>query len=381
LVKPLENIRVLDLSRYMAGPFCGKILVDLGADVIKVETPWGDEMRYMPPLVGRFSPAFIDLNRGKRGVTLNLKTEKGVEIFRELLRESDVVIENFSVGTMDRLGISYEEMKKVNPKVILASITGFGQYGPRSESHSFDMIGQAASGYMHLNAVEASQATGKEMPPMLLPEALGDSIPGAYAALSILAALNYRNITGEGMHVDVAQQDVMIYHSLSLPQYMATGITFPESRIKYPFGVYRTFEAKDGGIAIAAPSGPVLDRLAALLGKEEIDDGDVEEWVGDRSLGELMEELTGSDIPATPVYDLDDVISDPQSRAREMITEVEHPGFGVVKVTGIPLKSPELDLKVERSAPDLGQHNVEILTGVLGYDPSEIGELKKEGVI
>jgi crotonobetainyl-CoA:carnitine CoA-transferase CaiB-like acyl-CoA transferase len=193
--------------------------------------------------------------------------------------------------------------------------------------------------------------------------------------------LNYRSITGEGIHVDVAQQDVMIYHSLSLPQYMATGITFPESRIKYPFGVYRIFKAKDGSIAIAAPSGPVLDRLATLLDKEEIDDGDVEEWAKDSSLVELMDALTEKDIPATPVYDLDDVIGDPQSHAREMITEVEHPGFGVVKVTGIPLKSPELDLKVDRSAPDLGQHNVEILMSVLGYDLSEIGELKKEGVI
>jgi crotonobetainyl-CoA:carnitine CoA-transferase CaiB-like acyl-CoA transferase len=381
LVKPLENVKVLDLSRYMAGPFCSKILVDLGADVIKVEAPWGDEMRYMPPLVGRFSPTFIDLNRGKRGMTLNLKTEKGIEIFKELLKESDVIIENFSVGTLHRLGICYEEMKKVNPKIILTSITGFGQYGPRSKSHSFDMIGQASSGYMHLNAMEASQATGEEVPPTLLPEALGDSIPGAYAALSILAALNYRNLTGEGIHVDIAQQDVMIYHSLSLPQYMATGITFPESRIKYPFGVYRTFKARDGGLAIAAPSGPVLERLATLLGKEEIDDVDIEKWVGDKSLMELMEILSENDIPATPVYDLDDVLNDNQSRVREMVTEVEHPGLGLIKVTGIPLKSSELDLKVDRSAPDLGQHNAEILTGVLGYNPSEIGEMKKEGII
>jgi crotonobetainyl-CoA:carnitine CoA-transferase CaiB-like acyl-CoA transferase len=234
---------------------------------------------------------------------------------------------------------------------------------------------------MHLNAMEASQATGEEVPPTLLPEALGDSIPGAYAALSILAALNYRNLTGEGIHVDIAQQDVMIYHSLSLPQYMATGITFPESRIKYPFGVYRTFKASDGGLAIAAPSGPVLERLATLLGKEEIDDVDIEKWVGDKSLMELMEILSENDIPATPVYDLDDVLNDNQSRVREMVTEVEHPGLGLIKVTGIPLKSSELDLKVDRSAPDLGQHNAEILTGVLGYNPSEIGEMKKEGII
>ena len=378
--KPLENVRVLDLSRFMAGPVCGKILADLGADVIKVEPPWGDEIRFQPPLVNRASPMFLDFNRGKRGLTLNLKTRKGVEILKALARDADVVVENFSVGTMERLGLGYEVLKGINPHIILVSITGFGQYGPRSRHHSFDMIGQATSGFMHLNGKEASEATGKKLPPLLLPDAMADSIPGSYAALGVLAALNYRSQTGRGQWVDVAQQDVMMYISNSLVLYPATGVTFLESIRRFRAGVYDTFQARDGYVAIAAPSGATVDRLKELLGAESVTDEAVIEWVKTKTVEEAMADLVKADIPASPIFTIDDVVVDPQAREREMFVEVEHPGIGRIGLTGVPLKFSETPLRVESRAPTLGQHNDEIL-GKLGYSLDEVRRLKDEGVI
>ena len=378
--KPLDNVRVLDLSRFMAGPICGKILVDLGADVIKVEPPWGDEMRYTPPLVNKASPMFLDFNRGKKGLTLNLKTEKGVKILKALAEDADVVIENFSVGTMERLGVGYETLREINPRIILVSITGFGQYGPRSSHHSFDMIGQATSGFMYLNGKEASEAIGRELPPLLLPDAMADSVPGSYAALGVLAALNYRNQTGVGQWVDIAQQDVMMYISNSLVLYPATGATFLESIRRYRAGVYDTFQAKDGHIAIAAPSGATVDRLRELLGVESVDDDAVSEWVKSRSIKEAMAELVEADIPASPIFTIDDVVEDPQAKAREMFVELDHPGIGRIGLTGIPIKFSETPLRVESRAPTLGQDTEQIL-GKLGYGSDEIRRLRSDGVI
>lgn len=364
----------------MAGPICSKILADLGADVIKIEPPWGDEMRYTPPLVKQVSPMFLDFNRGKKGLTLNLKTEKGVEIFKALVKEADIVIENFSVGTMDRLGVGYKVLRKINPSVILVSITGFGQYGPRSSHHSFDMIGQATSGFMFLNGKEASEALGKKLPPILLPDAIADSVPGSYAALGVLAALNYRSQTGVGQWIDIAQQDVMMYISNSLVMYPATGTTFLESMRRYRVGVYDVFKAKDGHIAIAAPSGATVDRLKELLGVESVDDEIVSGWAKSKSVEEAMAELVRSDIPASPIFTIDDIVKDPQVKEREMFIEVDHPGIGRVGLTGIPIKFSETPVRVEARAPALGQDTDSIL-GKLGYSVDEIKKLRNEGVV
>jgi CoA:oxalate CoA-transferase len=381
MVKPLENIRVLDLSRFMAGPFCGKILADLGAEVIKVEPPWGDELRYTPPFVNRVSPMFADLNRGKKGVTINLKTERGVEIFKELARRSDVLIENYSVGTMSKLGIGYETLRGINPGLIYVAITGFGQYGPRSRRHSFDMIGQATSGFMYLNGKEASAKVDAEIPPILMPDAMGDSIPGVYAAISVLAALNYRGITGRGQMIDIAQQDTLMYNSLSLVLYKATGVTFLESMSKYPVGVYNTFKARDGNVAVAAPNGATVDSLNELLGVDRVDDDDVREWIRDKTMDEAMALLTAQDIPATPIFDLDMVYEDPQARAREMMVDVEHPEAGTMSLTGIPMKFSDSPLKIESHSPLIGQDNEEILKELLGLSQEDIDELREKVVI
>ena len=381
MVKPLENIRVLDLSRFMAGPFCGKILADLGAEVIKVEPPWGDELRYTPPFVNRVSPMFADLNRGKRGVTINLKTERGVKIFKELARRSDILIENYSVGTMSKLGIGYETLREINPRLIYVAITGFGQYGPRSKRHSFDMIGQATSGFMYLNGKEASAAVDAEIPPLLLPDAMGDSIPGVYAAISVLAALNYRALTGRGQMIDIAQQDALMYNSLSLVLYKATGVTFLESMRKYPVGVYKTFQTQNGNVAVAAPNGATVDSLNELLGVDRVDDDDVREWIRDKNMDEAMALLTAQDIPATPIFDLEMVYEDPQAKVREMMVDVEHPEAGTMSLTGIPMKFSESPIRVEKHSPLLGQDNEEILRELLGLSREEIDELREKVVI
>ncbi|MFQ6076231.1 MAG: CaiB/BaiF CoA transferase family protein [Candidatus Bathyarchaeia archaeon] len=378
--KPLENVRVLDLSRYMAGPFCGKILADLGAEVIKIEAPWGEESRFRPPLTRGLSATFMEFHRGKKGMTINLKKEKGVKIFKELVKHADVVLENYRAGTMDRLGIGYETLKEINPKIILASITGFGQYGPRAKRPSFDILGQATSGFMAV----MGQSIDPEGPPILVPEAPGDSIPGTYCALSIIAALYWRQFTGRGQRIDIAQQDVMMYITPSIAMYLLTGMTGPDLRRKIGTdipGVYGSFKAKDGYVALAAPMGPVLDRLVKAFGRDSVDRGFIEEWVRSCTVDQVVSKLVEADVPVSPIFTVPEVIEDQHASVREMIVEVEHPQAGKVKVVGIPMKFSETPCRVEGPSPLLGQHNEEILTSLLGYSKEEVVELKKEGVI
>lgn len=378
--KPLENVRVLDLSRYMAGPFCGKILADLGAEVIKIEPPWGEESRFRPPLTRGLSATFMEFHRGKKGMTLNLKKEKAIKIFKELVKHSDVVLENYSTGTMDRLGIGYETLKEINPQIIFASITGFGQYGPRAERPSFDILGQATSGFMAV----VGESVDPEGPPVLVPEAPGDSIPGTYCALSIIAALYWRQFTGRGQRIEIAQQDVMMYITPSIATYMLTGLTWPAMRrmtgTDIP-GVYGCFKAKDGYVAVAAPMGPVFDRLVKAFNRETVDNAFIEEWVKNSTVDQVVSKLIEADVPTSPVFTISEVVEDEHAHVREMIVEVEHPQAGKVKVVGVPMKFSETPCRVEWPSPLLGQHNEEVLTSLLGYIKEEVAELKKDGVL
>ncbi len=380
MLRPLENVRVLDLSRYMAGPFCTKILADLGAEVIKIEPPWGEESRFRPPLVGGLSATFMEFHRGKKGVTLNLKDKRAVDIFKELVKRSDIVVENFTTGTMDRLGIGYETLKVLNPRIILASITGFGQYGPRSKRPSFDILGQATSGFM----AAMGESADPEGPPLLVSEAPGDSIPGTYCALSIIAALYWRQFTGRGQCVDIAQQDVMMYITPSIAMYMLTGMTGPQLRRKMGTdipGIYGSFKAKDGYVAVAAPMGPVLDRLSKAFGKDVVDKSFIETWVGSSTVEQVVSELIEADVPVSPIFTVPEVVEDEQAIARDMIVEVGHPTAGKVKVVGVPMKFSDSPCRVERPSPILGQHNEEILVGLLGYRKEDVAQLKKDGAI
>jgi len=372
--KILENVRVLDLTHFFAGPFTTMLLSDMGADVIKIEPLWGERIRAYPPLIKGVSPYFAYLNRNKRGMALNLKSEKGVQILKDLVRFSDVVVENFSPGTMNRMGIGYETLKAINPGIILASISGFGQTGPYSPRPSFDIIAQAMSGIMTLTG----ETVGK---PVQVEDYLGDSVAGLYGAIGIVAALYYRKLSGRGQWVDVSQLDSMVSILPSAVFYMHTGDTVPKIRKKFFTGIYGMFEAKDGYVVMGAPVGAIMDRLAEVVGTEKLDYPAVTDWVRTRTVQEVVDKFVENSIPVAPVLAMDKVVTNPQVLARDMIVEVEHPQAGRIKVLGFPIKFSETPGKVEKPPALLGQHNEEILSTLLGYTKEQIAELRKEKVI
>ncbi len=381
-MRALEDIRVLDLTHAWFGPICTMFLACMGAEVIKIEPPWGEMMRAMPPLIkGRVSPSFVFLNRNKKSLTLNLKTEKGVRIFKELVKISDVVVENFSPGTMERLGLGYEVLREINPRIIMASGSGFGQYGPWSRRLSFDPIGRAASGYMYLSRPEDDPTA----PPQNPPDAIGDTIPGLFLLVGIITALRHRDRTGVGQRIDVAQADCMLGVINSFTIYQICGLTFREVLRQRGVILGGVLKAKDGYVAITVPMGAIQERFLKALGLgPSVDESTrrrVEEWVAGRTRREVVEVLVKARVPVASVDSLDEVAENPHFLAREMVIEIDHPILGRVKTTGFPIKFSETPGKVDGPDPLLGQHTEEILSTLLGYSDEEIAELRREGVV
>lgn len=377
----LEDIRVLDMTQYQAGPVCTTWLGDLGAEVIKVEPPWGDPMRFAWVAKG-LSIYFIAVNRNKKSISLNLRDERGLKIFKDLVKQSDVVVENFAPGTMERLGIGYETLREINPKIVFASISGFGQYGPYHKRLSFDIIAQAVSGYMTITAQSVTATTGRtDIPPVLVTDAIGDTFPGTLCAMSIIAALYHRQRTGLGQRIDVAQLDSMVYLlSPSLVSYMLVGSTIPELRRKAPPGAYGLYRAKDKHVAIgAAPA--IMDRLAKVVGVESVDMEKVREWVKDKTAAEVEGLLVEARVPVGIVLEADEVLECPQVLARDMVVEVEHPKQGKIRLIGFPMKFSETPGRIEIPPPSVGEHTEEILSTLLGYSREEIAKLKEDRVV
>jgi len=376
-VKPLEGIRVLDLTHAHAGPICTLYMAAMGAEVIKIEPPWGDMTRMFPPLVKGVSPYFAFLDRCKKGVTLNLKEPRGKEIFEELVKKSDVVMENFSPGTMDDLGLGWEKLRELNPRIIYASISGFGHTGPWSDRRSFDPIAQAASGYMWL----MRDAVDPEGSLVHAPEAIADTIPGFTALIGILAALNLRHRTGEGQRVDVAQMDAMIAVQQSFSFWTLAGVTFRNAikgRGDYIYGLH---EAKDGWVMFSVPAGRITDWFRGLLGVEELKEEVVQRWVEERTVDEVVKLLSEAGVPVAPVNDLDQAMINEQALARDMFVRVDHPTLGETKMPGFPVKFSDALVDISRPAPLLGQHTEEVLSKILGLPNSDIEVLHKDGVI
>lgn len=374
-MKALEGIRVLDLTHAHAGPLCTMFLAALGAEIIKIEPPWGEMTRMFPPLVRGVSPYFAFINRCKRGVTLNLKHPRGLEIFKRLVRISDVIVENFRPGTMESLGIGWEALRELNPGIILASISGFGQTGPWRGRRSFDLIAQAASGYMWL----MRDSIDPEGPPLLAPEAIANTIPGLSLLVGILAALIYREKTGKGQRIDVSQMDSMIAVSQSFSFWSLARTTM--ARALKIEGVYDHFKAEDGYVAIAVPPGRIADRFKEATGIEDITDEEVARWVSERRVEEVVETLAEAGIPVAPINDLEAVMRSEQARAREMFIEVNHPQLGKTTMPGLHIKLSETSGALSESAPLLGQHNKEVYCDLLGLPEEELEELRREGVI
>ena len=392
----LADIKVLDFTRVLAGPFSTNLLRDLGAEVIKVEMPaGGDWIRTIPPFTdGGESPHFIARNAGKKSITLNLSSEKGKQIARDLAKQVDVVVENFSPGVMDRLGLGYHHLAKLNPRIIYAAISGFGHTGPRKSEPAFDIVVQALGGIMAVTGFP-------ETPPTKTGPPLADIIGAYNAVISILAALHYRQVTGEGQMIDLSMQDCVFaatfldlagtyFFKNQVPK--RNGNSHP---ILAPFG---TFPTSDGHVVICIIGGlwknfsravgrpewaddPGFSTEAGRAAKKDEITAVTEAWTRDKTVAEAVEILKDAHVPCAPVPNYDEVAKDPQLAARNMICEVEQPASGKVKVPGSVFKMSKTPGGIKAPAPALGEHNREILGQMLGCSEAEIKKLAEDGII
>jgi crotonobetainyl-CoA:carnitine CoA-transferase CaiB-like acyl-CoA transferase len=393
---PLEGIKVLDLTRVLAGPVCCMLLGDMGAEVVKVErTERGDDVRSVGARVGGESLYFLMMNRNKLGVTLNFRHPQGPSLLKSLVRQADVLVENFRAGTMEKMGCGYEELKKINPRLVMASISGFGQDGPYSDYTCYDMIAQAMSGLMEM--------TGEpDGPPMTAGSFLIDYSTALYAVIGILGALRAREHTGVGQRIDVALLDTAASFLITaIPEYLLLGnkMTRRGNRDRY-CAPANLFQAKDGRwVFIASATDTLFPQLLKVMGREEvlqdprfatndarmqnIEAGEalLEEWVRPQTADEVVEKVRGAGLPCAKVATIDEVVKDPQLKHRGMLVEVNHPTAGRVPMHGLNIHFSETPQKIRRAAPLLGQHNEEVYGRWLNLDSSALARLKTEGVI
>jgi CoA:oxalate CoA-transferase len=375
----LDDIRVLDFSHVFFGPYTTMILGDMGADVIKIEPPWGEAARLYPPLYGGISGVFLYLDRNKRGMTLNLKDPRAREIALALAEKSDVVVENFKRETMDKLGLGYEDVKKVKPDVIYASLSGFGLDGPYMGRTSFAPIASAIAGWMRLTG----DLVDPEGPPIRSAEWHGDLDPGLWGVISILGAIRHHDKTGEGQLIDVSQLDTMIAQTgVSITRYTMSGELPWQAREKYMgLNTFGLFEAVDGWVYIAADP-YMVPRLMKGMGVESLETTEeLREWVSSHYVNDILEALVAESIPVAPVLHIDQTLEDPHVKARGIIQEMEHPTAGKVRSPGFPVKMSKTPGTDRLPAPQLGQHNEEVLTQLLGYTKEQVADLRKAGVI
>jgi formyl-CoA transferase len=393
----LDGIRVLDLSQYEAGPSCAETLAWLGAEVIKIEPPTGEQARYgFSEQPGVDSTFFCMLNMNKKSVTLNLKSERGREMFQTLAKTADVVIENLGPGAMERLGLGHEALAKLNPRIITASLKGFGSEGPYASYKSFEMIAQAMGGVMSVTGT----ADG---PPTKVESGLGDTGTGLHAAIGILAAIVQRGVTGVGQRVEVAQQDVVVNltrihfreHYLGVSPVPRRGNQSPTAvpsntyRCR-PFGpndyvyihvanpeMWKAFVKVLGQPELADPR--LADRAERMARRDELE-AIVESWTGKRTKHEVMALLGPAGVPCGAVLDSDEVMANEHLRGRGMIVDVEHPKRGRMSLPASPIRMSASSTEVTR-APLLGEHNAEVLGKVCGVDAEELTKLKADGVI
>jgi crotonobetainyl-CoA:carnitine CoA-transferase CaiB-like acyl-CoA transferase len=390
----LEGVRVLEITQVMSGPFCGLLLGDLGADVIKVEKPGGDDSRRMaPPTINGESAAFMAINRNKRGLGLNLKAEESREIFRKLAARSEVLIENFRPGTMDDLGLGYEALAALNPSLIYCSISGFGQTGPYRERGGFDLVAQAMSGLMSI--------TGHaDQPPVKVGVPITDLNAGIYACYAILAAYIHRLKTGQGQRIDTSLLEAgLAYTFWESSIYFATGANPPPMgsahRLSAP---YQAVRAADGYLTLGAANQRTWEQLCAVIERQDLladprfaTNADrtqhqrelaeiLEAVFTTKSVAEWLAVLEQAGVPAGPVYSIEQVYRDPQVQAREMVVDVEHPTAGPTRAIGLPVKLSATPGRIRRPAPTLGQHTDEILRE-LGLDAEAILALRERKAV
>ncbi|MCC6365295.1 MAG: CoA transferase [Bryobacterales bacterium] len=396
MAKPLDGIRVLDFSHALAGPYCTMLMADYGAEVYKVEGVDTHDMgrTWGPPFQGGEASYFLGLNCGKRAVSVDLKDERGRELCLRMAEKTDVLIENFRPGAMARLGLSYEEVRVRNPRLIYCSISGYGQNGPSRDKAAMDLIVQASSGLMSVTGTADGQVAR-------CGHSVADITAGMFALIGVLMAIQARERTGVGQFVDVSMLDSMISAmASSFAYYLGSGI------IPRPLGTafativpYAAFPAKDREIAIAVASERLWEAFCEAVEKPEwaaderfatnslrvkhrgVLEPAIVEVFRQRTAEEWTEIFRQRGIPCTPVRNLKEVVEDPQAAARGMFPAVTHPAAGEVRVTGVPVKLSEMPGSVESAAPLVGQHTRETLRVLLGMKDSEIDELVRGRVI
>jgi formyl-CoA transferase len=397
--KALAGVKVLDLTQFEAGPSCTEMLAWLGADVIKVESPkMGEQGRWLlTEKPGVDSHYFMLLNANKRSITLNLKSERGKEIFIELVKQVDILSENYSLGTLESLGLGYDRLREINPRLIYLTIKGFGTYGPYSKYKSFDMIAQATGGAMSLTGFPGS-------PPLKPGPTIGDTGTGMHSAIGVLAAYIQRQHTGKGQKVEVAMQEA-IFNFVRVPM-MDTYITNEPS----PRRGNRLGSGAVGDIFKCAPGGPndyvymlctspeMWEAMCKTIGRSDVPEDPrfkgrkerskyieeltqiIEEWTSKRTKHEVMKIMGEAGVPCGAVLDSVELLNDPHMRERGMVVTVDHPMRGKFTMPGCPVKLEDSPVEV-KTAPLLGQHNAEIYGDMLGLGGADLEQLKQQGVI
>ncbi|MGB4438404.1 MAG: CaiB/BaiF CoA-transferase family protein [Sedimentibacter sp.] len=392
----LDGIVVHDLTRVLAGPYCGMLMADMGATVYKIEQPKkGDDSRAFGPFINGESAYYMNLNRSKIGVTLNLKAPEAKEVFKEMVKKADVVIENYRPGTMEKLGLGYETLKEINPGIVYGCISGFGHYGPYSQRAGYDIIGQAMGGLMSTSGWPGGAPTRTGT-------AMGDVLGGLGCTIGVLAAVINKIKTGEGQKVDVALVDSVVSSLEIINQiYLATG-RIPERignryESAYP---YDSFRAKDGDVIIACGNDKLYKLLTEVMCQPELLTDErftsnvlrvknhadlkplIEAWTTQHEIDDIVESLLAVGVPSSPINTIDRVVKDPHiAVAREMFVEVQHPVAGKTVLTGDHIKFSDKKAEVRNPAPTLGQDNFEVYENFIGLSEETIKEYIEKGIM
>ena len=393
---PIAGVRVLELAQIMAGPACGLMLADLGAEVIKIEkTAGGDDTRkFLPPDINGESAAFMMMNRNKKGLALNLKEQEGINIFKKMVEQSDVVIENFRKGTLEKLGIGYEDLKKINPKIILCEISGYGRTGPYADKGGFDLVAQGMSGLMSITGESSDK------PPMKVGAPLTDITAGILGATGVLAALINRDKTGKGQRVDTSLYEAGIVHT-----YWQSAIAGATGKSPGPLGSahpltapYQAFKTKDNWITIGASNQNNWMNLLNAIERIDLQEDDrfkdnnsrmknlealapiLQEELLKKTSNEWIKIFDEKGLPCGPINSITEMHNDPHTLDRKMVIEVDNKKAGKSKAIGMPIKFSDTNANTEIGAPNFGQHTDEILIQ-FGYSAEQIKDYKDKGIV
>jgi formyl-CoA transferase len=395
-MQPLDDIRVLDLTRVLAGPYCTMMLADLGAEVIKVEQPGrGDDSRqWGPPFAGGESAYYLSVNRNKKDITLNLSDERAREIVRELVRHVDVVVENFKLGSMEEWGLGYDALRQINPRLIYCNISGYGPDGPSAGRPGYDFVLQAEGGLMALTGPVDGL-------PYRHAIAVVDITTGMYAATAIIAALRARDRSGIGQRVDLSLLESQVAWLANLGQYTLVAGK-PPARYGNAHSTvvpYEVFKTRDGMFALACGNDGQFRKMCAIIGRPEmgtdprfatnpqrvVNRGELfpilESEFAKFDVDPLLDQLLAAGVPAGRINNIAQVLSDPQVLHRQMVVEVEHPTAGRLKLLGVPYKFSETPAQVKTAPPLIGQHTDEVLQQLLGYSADEVEHLRQAKIV